>query len=112
MPPDERDKALLFDMLEASRHLQKMWAERSLDDLLADRTLQWATDHGFNIIGEAARHVSGETKAAHATIDWRRIIGLRNIVVHDYGEIDYARHWRVIREDVPRLIAALEAALG
>ena len=80
--------------------------------MLTDRTLQWATDHGFNIIGEAARHVSPETKAAYATIDWRRIIGLRNVVVHDYDEIDYARHWRVIQEDVPKLIAALEKALG
>ena len=112
MPLDARDKALLFDMLDAARHLQKMWAGRSLNDLLADRTLQWATDHGFNIIGEAARHVSAETKAVQSTIDWRRIIGLRNVVVHDYGEIDYARHWRVIQEDVPTLIATLQAALG
>jgi uncharacterized protein with HEPN domain len=44
-------------MLNAARHLRKIWSSRSLDDLLADRTLQWATDHGFNIIGEAARHV-------------------------------------------------------
>ena len=112
MPPDERDRALLYDMLDAARHLRTMWTDRSRNDLLTDRTLQWATDHGFNIIGEAARHVSPETKAAYATIDWRRIIGLRNVVVHDYDEIDYARHWRVIQEDVPKLIAALEKALG
>jgi uncharacterized protein with HEPN domain len=112
MPPDERDKALLYDMLDAARHLRKMWSDRSRDDLLADRTLQWATDHGFNIIGEAARHVSAATKTAYPMIDWRRIIGLRNIVVHDYDEIDYARHWRVIQEDVPKLVAELEKAVG
>lgn len=55
MPPEERDEALLYDMLDAARHLRRMWEGRSLDDLLADRTLQWATDRGFNIIGEAAR---------------------------------------------------------
>lgn len=54
--------------------------------------MQWATDRGFNIIGEAARRISDATKAACPNIDWRRIIGLRNIVVHDYGEVDYARH--------------------
>ncbi len=45
-------------------------------------------------------------------IDWRRIIGLSNVVVYDYDEIDYARHSRVIQEDVPKLIAELEKTVG
>jgi uncharacterized protein with HEPN domain len=73
MPPEERDKALLYDMLDAARHLQLMWQGRSLAELLADRTLQWATDRGFNIIGEAARRVSDATKNTCSGIDWRRI---------------------------------------
>jgi uncharacterized protein with HEPN domain len=108
MPPEERDKALLYDMLDAARHLWRMWQGRSLDELLGDRTLQWATDRGFNIIGEAARRVSDGTKNAHTEIDGRRIVGLRNVVVHNYDEVDYARHWRVIQHDLPRLIDELE----
>jgi len=69
MPPDERDKALLYDMLDAARHLRRMWEGRPLDDLLADRTLQWATDRGFNIIGEAARRISDATKADLAVVN-------------------------------------------
>jgi uncharacterized protein with HEPN domain len=108
MPLEERDRALLYDMLDASRHLREMWQHRSIDELLNDRTLQWATDRGFNIIGEAARRLSDAVKLDHPDIEWRRIVGLRNVVVHDYGEIDYARHWRVIQEDLPRLILSLE----
>lgn len=108
MPPEERDEALLYDMLDAAHHLRRMWEGRSLDDLLADRTLQWATDRGFNIIGEAARRISDATKARLAGVEWRRIVGLRNVVVHAYNEVDYARHWRVIQEDLPKLIAELE----
>ena len=107
MPIDERDKALLYDMLDGAPHLESMWKSRSLSDLLGDRTLQWATDRGFNIIGEPARRVSDATKAAHPAIDWRRIVGLRNIVVHDYDEVDYGRHWLVIRNHLPQLIAEL-----
>jgi uncharacterized protein with HEPN domain len=70
MPPDERDKALLYDMLVAANHLRRMWEGRVLDDLLGDRTMQWATDRGFNIIGEAARRMSDATKVAHPNIDW------------------------------------------
>lgn len=70
MPPDKRDKALLYDMLVAANHLRRMWEGRVLDDLLGDRTMQWATDRGFNIIGEAARRMSDATKVAHPNIDW------------------------------------------
>ena len=101
MPSDERDKALLYDRLVAATHLRRMWEGRALDDLPGDRTMQWATYRGFNIIGEAARRISSTTKDAHPRIDWRRIVGLRNIVVHAYDEVDYARHWRVIQEDLP-----------
>jgi uncharacterized protein with HEPN domain len=108
MQPEDRDEALIYDMLDAARHLWLMWQGRSIEELLADRTLQWATDRGFNIIGEAARRVSEATKTAHAEIAWRRIVGLRNIVVHNYDEVDYARHWHVIQHERPRLIEELE----
>jgi uncharacterized protein with HEPN domain len=65
MPIDERDQALLYDMLTAAQHLQMMWAGRAINDLLSDRTLQWATDRGFNILGEAARRISDATKALY-----------------------------------------------
>ena len=108
MPLEERDRALFYDMLDAARHLQRIGQGRSVDELLNDRTLQWATDRGFNIIGEAARRVSDAAKAGHPDIDWRRIVGPRNVIVHDYEDVDYARHWRVIQDDLPQLIAKLE----
>lgn len=52
MPPDERDRALLYDMLDVAP-LQPMWADRSREELLTDRTLQWSAARGFSIIGEA-----------------------------------------------------------
>lgn len=108
MPLEGRDRALIYDMLDAARHLQGMWQGRSVNDLLNDRTLQWATDRGFTIIGEAARRVFSGTKAAYPDVAWTRIVGLRNVVVHEYEEVDYARHWRVIQEDLPLLITRLE----
>ena len=52
--------------------------------------------------------MSDATKNGHTEIDWRRIVGLRNVVVHNYDEVDYARHWHVIQHDLPRLIDELE----
>lgn len=85
-----------------------MWEGRVFEDLLGDRTMQWATDRSLNIIGEAAGRISRATKDAHPNIDWRRIVRLRNVVVRAYDEVVYARHWRAIQEDPPGLIAELE----
>ena len=65
MPIDERNRALLYDMLSAAQHLQMMWTGRAMSDLLGDRTLQWATDRGFNILGKAARRISDATKVLY-----------------------------------------------
>ena len=54
-------------------------------------------------IGELARHLTTEFKAAHADIPWRNIIGLRNVVVHGYGQLDMETIWATITEDIPEL---------
>ena len=50
-------------------------------------------------------------QSAHPEIEWRSIIGLRNVLAHEYGVIDQARLYRTGTESVPRLIAALEKIL-
>jgi uncharacterized protein with HEPN domain len=55
--------------------------------------------------------VSDAVKGQHRHVDWRRIVSLRNVVVHNYNEVGYGRHWRVIPEDLPKLIVELEKIL-
>lgn len=50
-------------------------------------------------------------QSAHPEIDWRGIIGQRNVLAHEYGVIDHARLYRTGTESVPLLIAALEKIL-
>lgn len=54
-------------------------------------------------IGELANHLSGEFKSAYTDIPWRNIIGLRNIVVHGYGQLDIETVWTTITDDIPEL---------
>ncbi|MCL2480605.1 MAG: DUF86 domain-containing protein [Spirochaetaceae bacterium] len=54
-------------------------------------------------IGELARHLTEEFIATHHQIPWKSIVGLRNIVVHGYGQLDAETVWVTITEDIPDL---------
>lgn len=65
----------------------------------------------MEIIGEAARRLSDEFRAAHPGIPWRKVIGLRNVLAHRYDEVDDVEVWRLAREEIPPLVQQLEAVL-
>jgi len=54
-------------------------------------------------IGELANHLSAEFTGAHADIPWKNIIGLRNVVVHGYGQLDTEMVWSTVIDDIPEL---------
>lgn len=65
----------------------------------------------MEVIGEAARRVTPEFRAAHAEIPWPQIIDQRNILAHEYGEIRSERIWETATVQVPELIRSLEILL-
>ena len=108
MRPEDRDMARLWDMLDAARAIMQFTQGRSLEDLLADRMLRSAVERNLEIIGEAARHVSLGARENNPDIPWASIIGLRNIVAHEYGEIRYEKLWAICMNRLPALIRGLE----
>ena len=62
----------------------------------------------LTILGEAAKGVSVEFRAAHDEIPWKRIAGFRDVVEHDYFHVDLEEVWRIVQEDVPSLVGLLE----
>jgi len=89
MRPEERDAAHLWDMLQAAREVEAMMGVHDLDAFLTNRMLLRAIERSVEIIGEAARRVSVTFTEAHPEIPWRKIIGQRNILAHEYGQIDH-----------------------
>jgi uncharacterized protein with HEPN domain len=111
MLPEERDPAYLWDMLEAAREVETMLKDHDMAAFLVDRVLLRATERCIEIIGEAARHVSTVYTADHVEIPWRNIIGQRNILAHEYGQIDHELLYKTAADDIPRLIQQIEALL-
>lgn len=96
------DAARLRDILEACELLIREIGPR-LSDLRSDPVVQAATQRWIEIIGEAASRVSDEVKAEHPDIPWRSMVGMRNVLVHGYFEIDPAVVRAVVERDVPMI---------
>jgi uncharacterized protein with HEPN domain len=111
MRPEERDAAYVWDMLSAAREARGLLAGVRREAYLGDRMRQLALERALELVGEAARRVSAPFQSAHPAIDWRRIVGQRNVLAHEYGAIDQERLYRTGKENVPGLIAALEKVL-
>ncbi len=109
MPPNQRDMARLWDMLDAARAITEFLSGRRYEDFLEDRMLRSAVERTLEILGEAAKHVSQPTRDAAADIPWKSIVGLRNVLAHEYGEIRYERLWVVCAKELGTQIRQLEA---
>ena len=108
MQPDQRDTAYLWDMLDAARTVEQMTSDQDFTQYSNDRRTQLAVERSLEIIGEAAGRVSDLFRSAHSEILWRQIIGQRNVLIHEYGEIKQERIWKVVVENVPQLIELLK----
>jgi uncharacterized protein with HEPN domain len=109
MQAEERDAAHLWDMLEAVRAVLRFTAGLSLQDFLADSAelTRLAVERKLEILGEAARRTSQALRERHPQIPWREIIGLRNLISHEYEKVNYQAVYRIVREGVSELAEQL-----
>ena len=106
--PDEKQAGLLRDMLDSSRQIRAYIAGMTEESFVANMEKQDAVLRRIEIVGEAASRVSPETQALFPKIPFRGMRGMRNIIAHDYGEVDLDQVWKTATRDIPVLIDALE----
>ncbi len=103
-----RDINYVLDILEAGRLLQTFVAGVAQDTFENDLMRQAAVMRQLEIMGEAARRLSEETRLELSELPWRQIIGMRNRLIHGYDDVDLAIVWDSVQNDLPLLIAQLE----
>jgi uncharacterized protein with HEPN domain len=103
-----RDLTYVLDMLVAARHIQAYMAGIDRSTFEQDTMRQDAIIRRVEIIGEAARRVSAEFRAAHPDIAWQQMADMRNRLIHGYDEVSLILVWDVIQHDIPALIAQLQ----
>ncbi len=110
MTPEQQ--AYLQDILDAARLVQEYTAKMTGDEFLADVKTQDAVLRRFEIIGEAAAHLTDDTRALFPDVPFHQMRGMRNIIAHVYGEVDLTIVWRTVRDHLPGLIAHVAGQLG
>lgn len=108
---DEKQSGLLRDILNSACLIRNYLDGVSREQFLADSEKQDAVLRRFEIIGEAASRLAPETQMFFATVPFRAMRGMRNIIVHDYGEVDLELVWKTASSDIAGLIETLEPHL-
>lgn len=105
---DRGDASYLADMLAFTREVLAFTEGRSRSDYDTDALLRRAVERATELIGEAASNVSDSTRAAHPEIPWRKIVGQRHVLIHDYGDVDDDLVWNLIELEIPALASILD----
>ena len=112
MPPEGRDAARLYDMLESARNAIAYCNGKQFEDLEREAILLDAVVRRIEVIGEAARGVSGALQDSHPEVPWRAIMATRHIIVHEYDKVDVNIVWRIVQHHLPPLVQQLESILA
>ncbi len=105
------DKARLEHIKECIEEIKSAVAGHTFETFSNNHVLRIAVVKWLEIIGEASKHISQETKGRTESVEWHKIAGLRNIVVHEYFGIDYRVIWNtatIFLKNLEDEIAAIE----
>jgi len=101
------DEEWVSDVLAAIGAIRADTTGMDLATFSAKPTVIRSVLYSIAVIGEAAKNISAEFKAAHTEIPWRAIAGIRDKIVHEYFRANTRRIWDVVVDDIDALEAAL-----
>jgi uncharacterized protein with HEPN domain len=105
-----RDRVYLLHMLACIEKIEA-YAMVGKDEFFAKSHWQDAIIRNLEILGEASKQLSSSFKAQHPEIPWRRVAGLRDVLIHDYFGVDLNSVWQVVEQNVPILKKSIQSGL-
>lgn len=106
-----RDRQALADIITAIEQILRYSQNLARENLQNDDEKQAAILYRLVIIGEATKRLSQEYRDQYSIIPWRQMAGLRDVVVHDYDELDFEILWNVVHVNLPDILPELKSIL-
>lgn len=104
----KEDGIYLEHVLTALHKVRNYIGDKDEDAFMKDSIIQDAVIRQFEVVGEATKRISKELKARHQEIPWKEMAGMRDILIHDYIDVDLFMVWKTAKDDVPQLIKQVE----
>lgn len=104
-------KLFLNDILKSIQRIQKYTKGKTYDDFIQDDLLADALVRNLEVIGEAVKNIPADFRKKYPSVDWKKIAGLRDILIHEYFGIDHELLWDIIENKIPSLGKQIETIL-
>lgn len=91
------------DIIESLLRIEEYTLSINKDDFISNVQIQDAVVRWLEIIGEAVKNIPQEIKVKYPHIPWKKIAGMRDLLVHEYFGVNLDRIWKVAKEDIPNL---------
>jgi len=109
--PSRKFTSRIQDVLDAIDEIQQFVSTITFDEFKNDQKTVKAVLYNMAIIGEAANSLMPDIEAVYPEIPWIDVRGMRNIVIHEYFQVNLAIIWQTIQEDLPSLALSLRQPL-
>jgi len=110
MPRDYR--AYFRDILEAIRKIKRYTENINFEEFADNELIQDGVVRNLEIIGEAVKNIPEDVKRDNPDVEWRKIAGLRDILIHAYFGVDVEVVWDIVKNKVPKLKEKIENILS
>ncbi len=96
-------RLFIEDILESIRLIERYVRNVSKENLGNDQKLKDSVVRRLEIIGEAVKNIPDNFREKYPKVPWKKIVGLRDIIIHTYFNIDFDITWNIIKKDLPDL---------
>ena len=103
MKPPLSDELRVRHVLDAIKEVESYLINVSVDEFLSNSEKRFATIKQIEIIGEACARISSAVKDKYLVIEWKNIVGFRNISIHEYFGVNFQIVWQIAQNDLPAL---------
>src|SRR3984885_1002520 len=106
-----KDRSALLDIRDNAALARGFLGPLTLSEFKADRRAFYAATRALEVISEVARRLSPSVRDRHPELPWRAIMGVGNVLRHNYDDVAEEQVWRTVLEDLPALDRAIAAEI-